>query len=265
MRGLVAVLRDRPAFAALLGCTVVHAVAIGCLLAGTPYFARTTLGDADLIGGLVAAFVLPSLLATPAWRRLGARRGPRAGLVLSSLLFAAGCLLLLLTPALPTPCALGVMLVAGTGHAGQLLFGYSMLAECTAADAARTGHSRAGTLSGLFSAGETAGLALGPFLFALALQLSGYASSGTGRTAEQSGTALAGVLVGVAVLPALAVCAGLLWLCRHRRPDHPESRSDRPESRIPHPGDPAVTVHPVPSAAVRGALRQAGPAARARP
>lgn len=62
--------------------------------------------------------------------------------------------------------------------------------------------------------GETFGLALGPGIYGLVLQISGYVSSDTGTAAAQSGTARLGVLLGFTLLPALLVAPPLLLL-RH--------------------------------------------------
>ena len=50
----------------------------------------------------------------------------------------------------------------GVGYAGQQLFGLAMLPDCIAYDTARTGKRQAGVFTGLWTAGETFGLALGP-------------------------------------------------------------------------------------------------------
>src|SRR4029453_7233036 len=55
-----------------------------------------------------------------------------------------------------------------------------MLPDCIAHDAERTGRRQAGVFTGLWTAGETFGLALGPGIYGLVLQLSGYVSSDTG-------------------------------------------------------------------------------------
>ncbi|MFF4085100.1 MFS transporter [Streptomyces sp. NPDC087218] len=209
-------LRDNPSFAALLRTTTVQVVATGCLLAAGPYFAEHILHDPDLTALLVAAFVAPNLFVTPLWTRFGARHGQRTALVAASALFGGGCLLLAAAPALPPLWAPAVLLLVGTGHAGQLLFLYAMLAETTAADTARTGRSRAGALSGLFSGGEALGIAAGPFLFALVLQLFGYTSSDTGESARQTTTAAWGVLAGMSLLPALVTVVGLFLLRGYR-------------------------------------------------
>ncbi|MER7764665.1 MFS transporter [Streptomyces sp. NPDC097619] len=210
-------LRAHPAFAALLRCATVQVVATGLLLAGAPYFAEHVLGEPAMTGALVTAFVLPNLFTTGAWRRYARRHGTERAFAAASALFTTGCLLLLAAPVLPALFTPLVLLIVGTGHAGQLLFLYAMLAQTAADGAARTGTARAGALSGLFSAGETLGLALAPFLFALVLQVSGYVSSDSGQALAQSGTARAGILLGMAVLPALATVTGYALLHRGRR------------------------------------------------
>ncbi|WP_406452532.1 MFS transporter [Streptomyces sp. NBC_00876] len=214
LREQFAAARANPPFMALLRCVVVQSVATGVLLAGAPYFAGQVLHDSSGVGALVAAFVAPNLLTMPLWSRL---RGPR-GYAVASALFAAGCLLLLASPALPGGAVLAAMALAGTGHAGQLLFLYAMLPDCIARDTARTGRHRGGVLSGVFTTGEGLGVALGPFLYGLVLQLSGYVSSGTGHAAEQTTTARFGILAGFGALPALAAGAAVLLLRAYDRP-----------------------------------------------
>ncbi|UUU39264.1 MFS transporter [Streptomyces sp. NBC_00162] len=217
LRRQFAAARGNPAFMALLRCVVVQSVATGVLLAGAPYFAAHVLRDSSGVGALVAAFVAPNLLTVPLWSRL---RG-RHGYPIASALFAAGCLLFLAAPALPEGVVLLSMALAGTGHAGQLLFLYAMLPDCIARDAARTERRQAGVLSGLFSTGEGLGVALGPFLYGVVLQLCGYVSSGTGRAAEQTPAAELGMLAGFALLPALATALAVALLRSYDRPDLP--------------------------------------------
>ncbi|WP_328928386.1 MFS transporter [Streptomyces sp. NBC_00190] len=218
LRRQFAAARGNPPFMALLRCVVVQSVATGVLLAGAPYFAEHVLRDSSGVGALVAAFVAPNLLTMPLWSRL---RAGRHGYTVASALFAAGCLLFLAAPVLPEGAVLLTMALAGTGHAGQLLFLYAMLPDCIAKDTARTERRRAGVLSGLFSTGEGLGVALGPFLYGLVLQLCGYVSSGTGRAAEQTPTAALGMLAGFALLPALATALAVLLLRGYDRPDRP--------------------------------------------
>ncbi|MFJ7590993.1 MFS transporter [Streptomyces sp. NPDC097617] len=224
LRRQFAAARGNASFMALLRCVVVQSVATGVLLAGAPYFADHVLGDSAGVGALVVAFVAPNLLTVPLWSRLRGRRGYAP----ASALFATGCLLLLAAPLLPQAAVLLVMALAGTGHAGQLLFLYAMLPDCIARDTARSDHRRAGLLSGLFTTGEGLGVALGPFLYGVVLQLCGYVSSGTGRAAEQTETARLGMLAGFALLPALATAVAVVLLRGYDRPDRRKGPGRRP-------------------------------------
>ncbi|MFD5785749.1 MFS transporter [Streptomyces sp. NPDC127037] len=214
LREQFAAARANPPFMALLRCVVLQSVATGVLLAGAPYFADHVLHDSSGVGPLVAAFVAPNLLTMPLWSRL---RGPR-GYALASALFIAGCLLFLASPVLPQGAVLVTMALAGTGHAGQLLFLYAMLPDCVARDTARTGRRQGGVLSGVFTTAEGLGVAVGPFLYGLVLQLTGYVSSGTGDAAAQSLTARVGILAGFGALPALAAVAAVVLLRAYDRP-----------------------------------------------
>ncbi|MFD8288305.1 MFS transporter [Streptomyces lavendulae] len=246
-RAWFAVLRGNAHFAALLRGATVLVVGTGVLLAGCPYYAGHVLGRPGMTGVLVAAFVLPNLFTTAVWSRVGARHGHRRVLVLSCALFAGGALLLLAAPVLPLFWAPVALLVVGTGHAGQLLFLYAMLAECAAGDAVRTGRSRAGAMSGLFSAGEALGMAVGPFLMGLVLQSTGYVSSDTGHATGQGSGAAWGVLAGMGLLPALSAAAGLVLL-RGFRPAAPAVPAG--------PAGPAKAAHTAP--AVPAGLTPAG-------
>ncbi|MEV6110309.1 MFS transporter [Streptomyces sp. NPDC051940] len=211
-RQFAAARANRP-FMTLLYCVVLQSIGTGVLIAGAPYFADHVL-DGDLgLGALVAAFVAPNLLTMPLWSRLDARIGSARGYTVASALFATGALLFLAAPALPSAGVLLVMLLAGTGHAGQLLHLYAMLPHRIARDAERTGEQQAGLLSGVFTTGEGLGVAAGPFLYGLTLQLSGYVSSDSG-TVRQTPAVELGMLCGFALIPALAVIAAVLVLRR---------------------------------------------------
>ncbi|MGW9196442.1 MFS transporter [Micromonospora chersina] len=204
--------RNRP-FRVLLVCFVIQSAGVATVLAGVKYFADQVLRAPDTGPTLLfACFVGPALLVMPLWTRAGARLGKRAALVAASLLFAAGALALVASPALPAAGVYAVVALIGVGYAGQQVFALAMLPDCIAFDTARTGRRQAGVFTGLWTAGETLGLALGPGIYGLVLQLSGYVSSSTGVAADQSATARLGVLLGFTVLPALLVAAPVVLL-----------------------------------------------------
>ncbi|WP_435587358.1 MFS transporter, partial [Micromonospora aurantiaca (nom. illeg.)] len=213
LRAQLAVATGNRPFRVLLICFVIQSAGVATVLAGVKYFADQVLREPDSGPTLLfACFVAPALLVMPLWSRAGARLGKRASLAAASLIFAVGALALVAAPALPAAAAYAVVAVIGVGYAGQQVFALAMLPDCIAYDTARTGRRQAGVFTGLWTAGETFGLALGPGIYGLVLQLSGYVSSSTGTAAVQSGSARLGVLLGFTVLPALLVAIPLVLL-----------------------------------------------------
>ncbi|GAA0535052.1 MFS transporter [Paractinoplanes ferrugineus] len=206
---------NRP-FRALLLCWIIQAIGIGTMLAGVQYFADHVVHADSGATFLFAAFVGPALLVMPLWSRVGARFGKPRSLIAASLLFALGALVLLAAPVLPPVGVYLLVALIGGGYAGQQVFSLSMLPDCIAHDTARTGRRQAGVFTGLWTAGETLGLALGPGIYALILQLFGYVSSSTGEAATQDDTARLGVLLGFTAVPALLVGAAVLLLGAYR-------------------------------------------------
>ena len=102
----------------------------------------------------------------------------------------------------------------GVGYAGAQVFPMAMLPDAAAADARRTGENRAGVFTGVWTAGETLGLALGPGLFALLLALGDYRSS-TDGDAVQPDSALTMIVLGFSLVPATLVLVSLWWLSRY--------------------------------------------------
>ncbi len=55
----------------------------------------------------------------------------------------------------------GATALVGVGYAGAQVFPLAMLPDAAAVDAGRTGQNRAGVYTGVWTAGETLGLAIG--------------------------------------------------------------------------------------------------------
>ncbi|MFF5053645.1 MFS transporter [Micromonospora sp. NPDC000663] len=216
LRAQLAVAAANRPFRALLICFVVQSAGVATILAGVNYFAGQILRD-ERSGPtlLFACFVGPALLVMPVWSRVGARLGKRAGLVAAAVILAAGALVLVAAPVIPSVAVYLVVAVIGVGYAGQQVFALAMLPDCIAYDTARTGRRQAGVFTGVWTAGETLGLALGPGIYGLVLQLSGYVSSDTGTAAAQSDAARLGVLLGFTVIPAVLIAPPILLLRRY--------------------------------------------------
>src|SRR5690625_7901965 len=86
-----------------------------------------------------------------------------------------------------------------------------MLPDVIAADR-KTSGDRAGVISGVWTAGETAGLALGPTLALLVLAVTGFVSRTGGQVRDQPASAQAGVVLIFSALPAVLALASLLPL-----------------------------------------------------
>ena len=202
-------------FRCLLGAFVLQALATGSMLAGVDYVARHVLGSAAASTLLFVAFVGPALVVTPLWQRVGARWGKVRGFVAASVLLGAGALALVAARQLPEAAVLAAVAVVGVGYAGAQVFPLAMLPDVAARDAARTGQGRSGVYTGLWTAGETLGLALGPGLYGLVLALGGYRSS-TGGAVSQPDSAVTAIVLGFSLLPAVLVALSLLVLRGYR-------------------------------------------------
>ncbi|ASW53501.1 MFS transporter [Plantactinospora sp. KBS50] len=216
LRAQLAVAAGNGPFRALLLCFVIQAAGIATVLAGVTYFAAQVLNDPQTGPTLLfACFVGPALLVMPAWTPLGRRLGKPRAFVVASLLFAVGALGLVAAPALPAVACYPLVALIGAGYAGQQVFALAMLPDCIAYDTVRTGRRQAGVFTGLWTAGETLGLALGPGIFGLVLQICGYVPSRTGA-AVQPDSARLGILLGFTVLPALLVGGALVLMRGYR-------------------------------------------------
>jgi glycoside/pentoside/hexuronide:cation symporter, GPH family len=201
-------------FRLLLATFVIQALAIGSMLAGVDYVARNVLHAPSASSVLFACFVGPALLVTPGWQWLAGRLGKKRGYQLSSLMLATGAAGLVSAGHSPAIVSYTLTALTGIGYAGCQLFPLAMLPDTAAQDARRTGQNRVGVFTGVWTAGETFGLALGPAVFAVLLSLGGYVSSTDARVA-QPGSAVTAIVVGFSVVPAVLILLSLLALRRY--------------------------------------------------
>ncbi len=215
LREQLRVCASSPHFRTLLAVFVLQALATGSMLAGVDYVARVLLGGGAAATVLFVCFVAPALVVTPLWQRVGEARGKRVGYLWGSVLLATGAVATLFTVRVGLVAAALSVAVVGVGYAACQMFPLAMLPDVAAADTAVTGETRAGTYTGVWTAGETLGLALGPFLYAAVLTLGGYVSS-TDAAAAQPDSARTAIAWGFSVLPAVLVAGSLLILRRYR-------------------------------------------------
>lgn len=213
-REVAAAVRNRP-FTILLAAFFVQLVAVGCLLATVPFYARYALGGGEqTVTLLFVSLVLPAVLAMPPWVTVAARIGNSAAFFASILLFAVGCLALFaLGPGAPPPAVYGAVVVMGVAYAGSQLFPFAMLPDTQRLEEATTGDRREGVLTGLWMAADKGGLAFGALLAGLVLEASGFVEGGQGA---QSDAAVGGILAAMGWVPAALLVASLGVLARYR-------------------------------------------------
>ncbi|GAA2983938.1 MFS transporter [Actinokineospora diospyrosa] len=204
---LVTAIRASRPFRRLLTAFTIQAVGIGTLLAGVDYLARVVLKDPGAQTPLFAAFVAPALLVMPLWQRVGLHWGKRRGYQIATALFALSIAAVVFVP----PMALLVPLVAltGVGYAGLQVFPMAMLPDIITAEERRTNTTQAGLLSGIWTAGETLGLALGPGLYGLLLALGSYTPGGS---PDQPPSAHLAIVLGFTLIPAILALAALPFM-----------------------------------------------------
>jgi GPH family glycoside/pentoside/hexuronide:cation symporter len=208
---IVATARD---FRNLLTTFVIQALATGCMLAGVAYLAEDVLDNKGAATVLFVCFVGPALLLTPVWSAIGGRIGKKRGYFYASLILAAGAALAVVAQSAPAAVVFVATGLVGVGYAGCQVFPMAMLPDAAAVDARRTGSNRAGVYTGVWTAGETLGLALGPGVFALVLAIGGYRSSTDGGVAQPD-SALTAIVLGFSLLPAALTLLSLWWLSRY--------------------------------------------------
>jgi GPH family glycoside/pentoside/hexuronide:cation symporter len=215
LRAQLAMVRTNRTFRLLVILLVLQALATGVMLAGAQYFATYVLDDPDAITVLFACLIGPLVVAMPAWVRISHRFGNRSGLLAATLLFTAGALALTAGDRLPAGLVFGCVGVCGVGYAGMQMLPLSMLADTIAADTLVSGRRRAGVFTGLWTAGETVALALGPAVFAAVLAASGFVSSDADHRVAQPDSALTGVQVGFSIVPAVILALSLPVIRRY--------------------------------------------------
>jgi Na+/melibiose symporter-like transporter len=223
---------NRP-FMVLVACFVVQAAGVAAMLAGVQYFARYVMGDEHTTTLLFTCVVSPALVVMPAWNRVADRLGKLRGYVIASLMITITTFAMVASKWLPSIAVYGLVVILGVGYAGQQLFGLAMLPDCINYDSQRTGKRQAGVFTGLWTAGETLGLALGPGIFGGVLQLFGYVSATPAHPVAQTPLAQLGVLIGFTVVPGIVVGLALLFL---RAYDLPSERSIDLSSAAPAAG-----------------------------
>lgn len=215
MSGFRALGRSQP-FRALLSTFVLQALATGTMLAGAQYVATWVLRSEDAVTFVFVALVGPALLATPGWTVIARRIGKERAYAIASVLFTIAAASLVFAVWAPGAWIYASVAVAGIAYAGLQSLPMAMLPDVISHDERRSGPGQAGTFTGIWTAGETVGFALGATAVSLTLAATGYVSTVAGATVEQPEAAITGIVLSFSILPAVLMAASL-WTLRHYR------------------------------------------------
>jgi GPH family glycoside/pentoside/hexuronide:cation symporter len=212
----IAMLRSSRPFRTLLATFFVQALAAGGMLAGTQYIATWVLGDTDAVTLLFVALILPAIIAAPLWGVVARRIGKERAYVIATTIFFLAALShtgLLIAPGFWIVVPIGFV---GIAYAGIQALPLSMLPDVIAHDARTNGPGRGGSFSGMWTAGETTGLAFGTTILALILAVSGYLEGTAATPVEaQPNSAVFGIVMSFSVVPAILMAVSFITLFRY--------------------------------------------------
>lgn len=216
-------LRRSAPFRALLTTFVLQALATGLMLAGAQYVATWVLESEAAVELLFVALIAPALFAAPAWGVVARRIGKERAFAIASTVFGVAALSILGVLWAPGDWIYAPVAVAGIAYAGMQSLPMAMLPDVISHDEAAHGPGRAGAFSGVWTAGETVGFALGATALSLILAATGYISSTAGEAVVQPDAAITGIVVSFSLAPAALIALSLLALRRYplRRADIP--------------------------------------------
>lgn len=207
--------RSRP-FRALLGTFVLQALATGTMLAGAQYVATWVLRSEAAVTLVFLALVGPALVATPAWTAIARRIGKERAFGAASVVFALAAASVIVAAWAPGPWLYASIAIAGIAYAGLQSLPMAMLPDVISHDERTSGPGQAGTFTGVWTAGETVGFALGATIVALTLAVTGYVSTIAGTVTTQPDAAILGIVLTFSIVPAVLMMASLLTLSRYR-------------------------------------------------
>ena len=210
--GLETLRRSQP-FRSLLATFLLQGLATGLMLAGAQYVARWVLGDGVTI--LFLSLIAPALVFAPVWAIIARRIGKERAFVVASVLFGVAALAITLQLWMPGAWLYAPVALAGAAYAGMQSLPMSMLPDVISHDARKHGEGSAGTFGGVWTAGETTGMALGATVLTIVLAASGYIESVAGQDVTQPGSAIAGIILSFSVVPAVIIAASLVTFVRY--------------------------------------------------
>jgi Na+/melibiose symporter-like transporter len=212
--GIAALRRSQP-FRALLLTFALQGLATGVMLAGAQYVAAWVLESKGAGTLLFLALIGPALVFAPIWQAVARRIGKERGFVIASVLFGIAAVAMVGLVWAPGAWVYLPVALAGAGYAGMQSLPMAMLPDVISDDASRNGEGNAGIFGGVWTAGETTGMALGATVLTIVLAATGYIETTGASFAWQSPTAIAGIALSFSAVPAVLIGLSLWTFSRY--------------------------------------------------
>ncbi|MEO8094371.1 MAG: MFS transporter [Pseudolysinimonas sp.] len=210
--GFQALRRSQP-YRALLTTFMLQGVATGVMLAGALYVSTWVLGTG--VTFLFLSLIAPALICAPLWGVIARRIGKERAFTIASILFGVAAASLVGLIWFPGAWLYGPVALAGAAYAGMQTLPMAMLPDVISHDARSHGPGRAGTFGGVWTAGETVGMAFGVAVLSIVLAISGYVESVAEQQVTQSPVAITGIILSFSVVPAVFILLSLITLARY--------------------------------------------------
>ncbi len=169
---ILVALRHRK-FTSLTLAYVLQLTALGIISASAPYLVTHAFGRSEGdIGIAMLAMLSATTLTVPLWAKVGRKIGERYALMTAVILFAGAAALLgtIARADMSWPLAIIGFALAGIPFAGMQVLPFTIIAHMIHAEGQR-GTPAEGAFTGIWTASEKLGLALGPALTGLALSV----------------------------------------------------------------------------------------------
>ncbi len=210
--------RHDRAFVALLMSFVIQALGFAAMLGSAQYYATYIVGRPGSITILFICLVAPAIVVMPGWTWVAHRFGKTVGFLAATTVFLLGASILIVGGrSLSFGLTAAAIAVCGVAYGGCQMFPLAMLPDAVSSARERTGEARAGVFTGVWTAGETLGFALGPGLVLVVLAFTGFISSRADEAVSQPESAVTGVLAAFTIVPAVLVALSVPFIVRYGR------------------------------------------------
>ncbi|MBT0669550.1 MFS transporter [Novosphingobium profundi] len=231
-RATFAALRTNTPFLCLIGFKLVLFTGFAVHISALPYYTRHVLGVSDsVLGTIFAIQTVLMVISQPLWVRLARQLGRRGALVASGFTCTLAYLVWAMIPtSSPMPMIFIAPGLSGLGTGGVFLGLYTVLTDTMDYAKRAQGENRAGMLAGVFVMVEKGTSAIGMFAFSMVMAWAGFQSAIGSGAGEQPASVKSGLLVTVALAPALASVLATLIMTRYRLPAIPGPASDHAQT-----------------------------------